>query len=374
MTERIPQIRTSERVLFKRCQRAWWWGYREGLVPKRVADPLWFGSLVHVALANWYCGPGAKRGPHPAESFTALADDSLRSIRVADATEEQRAQYVEAQQMGVIMLNNYVDRYGRDEQVLMIAPEQTFSFEIPFPDWWGDDARKLLAIYVGTFDGAYRDAATGQLKLWEHKTAKTIRLDHLPLDEQGGSYWAIATRSLRNQGLISEKEKLAGITYNFLRKALPDPRPVDAQGYACNKPVKADFVRALGYADGAKLPTLEHLANEAAGKGIEVLGERSKSQPGALFHREEVKRLRTEQRSQLLRIQTDAVQMEMARRGEIPITKTPHFSCRWCDFYDMCRLEEASGNWTDLRSVAYRQENPYADHTKSADEDRSFDL
>lgn len=381
MNDRIPQIRTSERVLFKRCPQAWWWGYREGLKPKRIKDPLWFGELVHIAQAAWYCGPGTKRGPHPAETFARLADDSMRTVKVADATDEEVAKWTDARTLGISMLENYVDRYGRDEQILMIAPEQTFSFDIPFPDWWTDEKRALLARYVGTFDGVYRDAATGWLYLLEHKTAKSIRLDHLPLDEQGGSYWVLATRALRKAELISDKEQLRGILYNFLRKALPDPRPVDAQGYACNKPVKADYIKALGKSmphgwdypqlEKAKLADLE----VAAGiHGIEVLGERSKVQPSPLFHREMVRRTKAEQRTQLIRIQNDAAIMEMARRGEIPITKTPHWSCRWCDFHDMCRLHEASGSWKDLRTVAYNQEDPYADHRKSSEEIGSFEL
>jgi hypothetical protein len=66
--------------------------------------------------------------------------------------------------------------------------------------------------------------------------------------------------------------------------------------------------------------------------------------------------------------------MEMARRGELPITKTPHHSCKWCDYKDICKLEEASGNWRDLASVAFRQEDPYQDHRKSTEDVGGFDL
>lgn len=197
-----------------------------------------------------------------------------------------------------------------------------------------------LARYVGTYDLVYRDLETGWIWLGEHKTAKTIRVDHLPLDDQAGPYFATARTTLLSQGLIGPKDHFKGITYNFLRKALPDPRPVDKDGYALNKD-----------------------------------GSRSKVQPSPLFKRHPVPRTRAEQKSQLNRMQDDLTVMELARRGEIPITKTTHWSCaKLCDFYDICRLHEASGNWKELRKVSFRVEDPYADHRKSTEEIGTFEL
>lgn len=340
-TERVPAIRTSERVTFKRCQQRWWWSYREGLKPRgTVNDALAFGEWVHVALAAWYCGPGTKRGPLPVETFKSIADDGLRKIKTQEATEETVAQYTDLVDLGIVMLEEYVNTYGRDEQMLILQPEKTFQLDIPFPDWFGEATRSILARYVGTVDGVYRDAATGLLWVIEHKTAKTIRVDHLPLDEQAGSYWAIIARSLLAEKLIKPNEKLSGIMYNFLRKALPDPRPRDAQGYCLNKD-----------------------------------GSRSKVQPAPLFRREPVKRTKAERASTLLRIQTDAVQMELARTGEVPLTKTPHWSCaRLCEFYEMCRLHEASGNWEDFKRLMFKPEDPYADHRKSTEDVGSFEF
>lgn len=339
--ERVPDIRTSERVTWKRCQQRWWWSYREGLKPKgTVSDALAFGEWVHVAFAAWYCGPGKARGPEPVETFKLIADDALRMIKTKDATEEKVAEYTTLADLGVVLLEEYIQRYGRDEQMLMIQPEKTFRLDIPFPDWYGETTRKVLARYVGTVDGVYRDAATGLLWLIEHKTAKTIRIDHLPLDEQAGSYWAIIVRSLLAEGLIKPNEKLKGIMYNFVRKGLPDARPVDAQGYSLNKD-----------------------------------GSRSKVQPAALFKRHPVTRTRAERASQLLRIQTDAAQMELARTGEIPLSKTPHWSCaRLCEFSEMCKLHEASGNWQEYKRLMFRTEDPYADHRKSTEDVGSFEF
>ena len=103
----VPILRTSERRDFKRCPQRWWWGWREGLKPRgSERTPLWFGSLVHESLAQWYI-PGVKRGIHPAETFAVLAGDAMDAIKVADATDEEVAQYEEASSLGVAMLEGY---------------------------------------------------------------------------------------------------------------------------------------------------------------------------------------------------------------------------------------------------------------------------
>lgn len=305
----------------------------------RASDALWFGELVHIALANWYSGPGLKRGPHPAETFTTLATDELRMMKTDDATEEEVAKYVDMRTMGTVLLETYVQHYGIDPRWSVIAPEQTFSFKIPFPEWWGEASRAILCDYVGTADLVYRDLDAGTLWLGEHKTAKAVQTKHLPLDEQAGSYWAVMTTSLRKAGLITAKESLRGIMYNFIRKGVPDPRPVDAQGYCLNKD-----------------------------------GSRSKVQPKPLLVRHPVVRIRHEQRSQLNRIQKDAAIMEMVRTGELPVTKTTHTSCSRCDFYEMCMLHEQGGDWQAYKEVAYRVQDPYADHRKTAEEPGTFEI
>lgn len=375
----VPEVRGSERQLFKRCPWAWQQAYRFGLKPRRVKDALWFGELVHISLAGWY-QPGSQRGPHPAETFNLLySDEETRFFKTEDATEEERAKYTDLRVLGTAMLEGYVGFYGNDDSWEVLSPEKTFSFNVPFLEHWSDETREFLARYVGTYDLAYRDLISGWIYLGEHKTAKSIRTDHLQLDDQAGPYFATARNTLMKAGLMSPKEHFKGIMYNFLRKGLPDPRPVDEKGYACNKPTKADYVAALTGVDRWTAEELtkkkvDDLEGIAAGNMIQVLGERSKVQPAKLYLRHPVNRTRAEQRSQLVRLQNDLTIMEMARRGEIPITKTTHWSCaRFCDFHEICTLHETSGNWKELRSVAYRVEDPYAAHRKSTDEIATFE-
>jgi hypothetical protein len=50
MTREI-MVRTSERKTFRNCSQAWWWQYREGLVPKgRPAGALWLIGSVPASI------------------------------------------------------------------------------------------------------------------------------------------------------------------------------------------------------------------------------------------------------------------------------------------------------------------------------------
>lgn len=369
----------------KRCPAKWWWAYREGLKPRGAEKtPLWFGTGVHLGLAEWYL-PGTKRGPHPAETFEKFAGDAVTAIKTANADEETLAQYVDGKELGVKMLEGYVKLYGTDPQWSFISTEQAFQLNVPWPTdnrqaiWEVEDGAVMLT-YAGTFDGVYRDLATGRLELLETKTAKAIQTGYLTLDDQAGSYWAVASHVLAEQGLIKKGERLAGVNYNFLRKALPpDDKPRDEQGYITNKPLKAHYIAALrdkvsprrdtGWTaqelGKLKLEDMEILAREL---NIVVLGDRSKVQPLPLFHREMVHRTTAERKTQLQRIQNEALTMQAYRERLLPIIKRPTRDCVWdCDFFTMCELQERGGDFETHKQVAFRREDPYKDHRKSTE-------
>lgn len=379
--EAIPILRTSERKDFKRCQQRWVWHYREGLKPKSSeSTPLWFGTGVHLALSEWYL-PGLKRGVHPAETFAQYADGAVATVKVADATEERVAQYEDGAELGVKLMEGYVRHYGTDPHMDMIQAEQTFGLDIPWPrpeearqSLYDTEPGQILVRYRGTYDGVYRDLRDNSVRLLETKTAKAITLGHLGLDDQAGSYWAVATMTLRREGLIGPTESIKGIEYNFVRKSVEDERPKDEEGYACNKPKKADYVAALEpYASQTpeqlgKL-TLPQLETEAEVHKLTVLGERSKSQPPAIFLRHEVIRTSKERNTQLRRIQDEAVQMQAVRDGSVAPTKNPTKDCNWdCDFFNMCELQERQGEWQEFKRIAFKVLDPYADHRKSAED------
>lgn len=217
-----------------------------------------------------------------------------------------------------------------------------------------------------------------------HNTAKSIKTNHLPIDDQAGGYWAIADTTLRKQGLIGPKERINGILYNFLMKAPPDKRPLNEKGEATNKPVKHHYVEALmehaaqafdggesAWANevGPKTQAMfqkmkvADLVDEAADVGLVVLGDVSLQQPSPRLHREPVYRTSAERRKQIARIADEVQSMNLMREGQLPLYKTPTTNCTWdCDFYDLCLADEQGGDTELLKKAAYRVEDPYAAH------------
>ena len=379
-------VRTSERRDFLRCQMRWWWGWREGL---RAIGPeataLWFGTMVHMALADWY-RPGLERGPHPAETFEKLAGDEQFYIKQfnkygdgAEAIVEELL--VDARALGIAMLTGYVDLYGKDEHMFVIQPEQTFQILVPhpLPKRRNRKARDPLGYYAGTYDLVYRNLIDEWIWLEEHKTARAVILDHLPLDPQAGGYWLVAGQQLRRDGLIGPKERLRGIEYNFLRKSLPDTtRPMNSEGHYTNKPTKAHYLKAFSdvaamYQDFQELTgkeTLAQLQAIAERNQYPVLGDVSKNQPKPRFVREKVYRSPREREMQLLRLQDEMLEMKAKRKSGARLLKNPTRDCQWdCNFYHMCLLHEQGGDWEEYRSAAYRVQDPYADHRKSTEGD-----
>ena len=357
---RLPLLRTSERISFRRCPTRWWWGWREGLKPQGPPnDKLWFGQGMHLALALWY-KPGHRRGIDPRITWRKFAEDDVVFIKSEYGEKYDPTKYVEATSFGEELLTNYLDHWGRDRKWDVVAPEQ--KFEVIVPDSEGNPVVRML----GTFDGVYRDLDDGRLKLMEHKTAAQIYTGHLELDDQGGTYLAVATHTLREQGLIGPDESVDEITYNFLRKGKKDERPVNDKGQATNKPTKAHYLAAMP--DIQPNIGLEAMSGIARQRGLIVLGDVSKDQPTPLFKRETVTRSRREQQSQLERIADEVEIMNLFRDGELAIYKNPTRDCSWdCDFYQMCVLDESNPeDALEFRNAVYRVEDPYADHRKNA--------
>lgn len=378
----VIRVRNSERGTLDRCPQQWWWSWRDGLKPKETAKPLWFGTGIHLALAHYY-GEGKKRNKDFIDLWRAFADEEAEYMRINIGGIDEDV-YVEARTLGESMLIEYVNRWEGDKHWDVIATEQTFSLRIPFyaqdtdhpllKEWL--EAQPEYFILNGTFDGVYYDKSDKKIKLMEHKTAASITTSHLPMDNQAGTYWMVAQSVGRDQGWLGPKDNIREITYNFLRKAMPDPRPRDADGYYTNKPGKPEYIEALkkaGYEFPTntkgldKYPTVAAMAEVADDMGLTVIGPRSLTQPTPLFERFPVRKTTGQRKMQLRRLQAEVVKMQMYIDGVLPLTKAPDRGhCGFCSFREMCELHESGGGWVEFRDAMYRTEDPYADHRKSA--------
>lgn len=362
----IPRIRTSERRDYKRCPQRWAWAWRQGLKPK-IEKPgaLWFGTGMHLVLQHRYQYRGKKRGTKPLQVWRDYVGDT-EAVIFGENFGEDKTDFYNAGDLGEEMIGNYLDLYGKDERWFMLSAEQTF--ELPIPDPRKAHKGEMLALYNGTFDTvALDEEGDDSLWLWDHKTAKTIQTSHLQLDDQAGSYWAVAGDVLRQLGLIEPGMKLDGILYNFLRKAKADDRPKDADGYYRNKPQKAHYIEALKSVYFGPKPidklSLKDLEELALTTDLTVLGDVSKQQPSPLFLRYPVWRTSSERKTQIRRIQGEALNMDAHRRKLLPIVKNPTKDCSWdCDFFNLCQLHEQGDDWREFKRASFKQVDPYADH------------
>ncbi|ATS93149.1 Cas4 family exonuclease [Gordonia phage Patio] len=381
----LPLLRGSERKDFKRCPQRWWWGWRDGLESKKRKVPLWFGTGIHLAAEQWYI-PGTKRGRDMRETWEEYCQGITELVRVeikSGALFADSEQVVmDAEAVGLAMLDNYLVEYGDDEEWEILSPEQAFGVRIPRNAAEGD--RTPVAKFHGTFDIVARNLGTHRIWLWDHKTARSIKTNHLPLDDQAGGYWAVADNVLRRKGVLGQRERINGILYNFLMKAPPDERPVNEQGLATNKPIRKHYVKAILEHDAKTTIVPERVWIDEEGPAREkeltkmkladlvelsedleltVLGDVSTKQPAPRFHREPVFRTSKERRKQIQHIADEVQTMNLMRDGTLPLYKNPTRDCTWdCDFYDLCLADEQDADLDLIKSVAYQVRDPYAAH------------
>ncbi len=360
MSKRTQEVllRTSERASYKKCLGAWARAFVDGIKPTTSAPALRFGSLVHAAMEARY-PPGVKRGPHPAKTFEKLYAEELKEQEGFGFRDED-GEWHNALEMGVAMMNGYVNKYGKDEEWKVIASEQAFQVKMC------DEAGRYRVTYVGIFDGIWKNRASGQLILKDYKTAKSISTAHLALDEQAGSYWAFAPEWLKEQGVLAEDAVLAGLLYTFMRKGLPDARPRNMAGHYLNKPKKDALLEEWRRTNGTKKPpgTVDDLIASMGDRAL-LLGEVSSNQPPPLFHREMVYRDEADAANLRTRVMQEAREHRLVREGKLDIYKNPSpgpFGCPGCGYRNICELHETGADWEMMRDATMTEWDGYAEH------------
>jgi hypothetical protein len=392
-------MRTSERSTFNRCR--WQWGriYGEGLKPIQEHPALRFGSLIHEALEVRY-PVGIKRGPHPAQTFEKLyaADLKKNEQEWGMFADEE---WTDALELGIDMLNGYVDKYGRDEQWEVLASEMKFAVPVYMTDEMAIDNVMLVAAlyqagvltekqvqgkeplfwYVGTMDGVWKDRSSARVRINDYKTTSGDAVKEGEakgvLDEQATAYWTFGVDYLIAKALMKARviEALDGMLYTFLKKSKKDDRPVNDSGYALNKP-KKDAVMAYYEEEGIALPTAgtgkngnvvldDLIAN--LGDAALTLGEVSKDQPAKRFHREIVYRGQADRENARARVVEEFLEMECVKANLMPYRKTPGSSyptlqCKGCSVRDLCEIHEAGQDWQEAKELTMIPWDPYSAH------------
>lgn len=289
-------------------------------------DPkLVFGDLVHQALALYYI-PGRKRGTHPAITFQVLIDKLEQEVEDKLWADDK---FMTLLELGVPMLERYVEHWKEaDKEYKIVASEQIFQVPI------GSIGGRRHA-YVGTIDGVWMHLPTKKLRFAEHKTTTEISRNALPMDEQVGAYWTFGPRWLRLKGILKSGDRLDGILYNWLRKAVPDP---DA-------------------------------AYDNLGRRLNKDGSISKRQAPPYFERQLTFRGDVEAERVKERVRNEAREMLEAKSDPSKVYKNPgpqfRPNCQFCAFRDPCELHETGNDWQTYLDAAFKTWNPYSAHDRA---------
>lgn len=334
----LPLLRTSERSTFNFCRFQWWLSYELKRKPDSEAPALTFGTLVHAALAEYY-QPGVKRGPHPAktlEQLYAKMDDTFM-VKVGGGehtVDDAEGKWQDAGEFGVLLMEQYVERWGADDEWEVLVTEQPFRMVVHHPvtgePWF---------MYAGVMDGVWRHRPTKRIWIADHKTTSSLGgteqhpkiPPHLVIDDQAGAYWSHGVEWLVEHELLKRNQKLAGMNYNFIKKAMPDDRPFKLmQG----KPVYLNKDGSVSKRQGS--PRFARIAIQRD-----------------VYDREQAK----------LRAIEDYREIEMVRAGELSIKKMPsQFKCGMCSYRDICELHEVGADWEGFMKSTTKTWDPYAEH------------
>jgi len=320
-------LRTSERTTFERCRYLWYLNYVLRRRPNIDRPPLRFGSLIHAALAAYYV-PGDRRGPHPARTFKKLYQQDADAAGEFGYRVDEDEVWADAAVLGPAMMENYIDHYGRDSDWQVLVTEHPFSIrvrhDIPF-------------IYTGVLDLVARHKPTNKLWMWDHKSTAGIERDPrwLLLDEQAGAYWTFGLEWLYRQGFLKRNQKLAGLMFNFLRKAPPDERPRNSAGLSLNQ-------------DGSV----------------------SMKQPAPYFDRKMVFRDEDDRASVYDRVQRQWPQIHAAYQSaktfgvdsDLIYKNATKWTCQGCGMFDICEMHEMKKDWEELMEATTQVWDPYAEH------------
>jgi hypothetical protein len=316
MRESVIYLSVSQRTAYKKCRWQWSWRYKRKLEPKTAHPALRFGKLAHTALEHLY-PEGVKRGPHPAETFEKAYEAELRT-QMKMGFRDDDGKWQEAGELGVAMMNGYVNLYGNDSEWKVLATEHEFEQPIYHNG-------EIIAYAIGVLDGVWQHRSTKEVIIADHKAVASIGTKHLLLDDQAGQYATFGVDYLIDKGFIKPDLVPTAIMFNFLRKQMPVPDEMrDEQGRKLNK-------------DGSV----------------------SKQQPAPLFLRHKTYRGAAERDVIRRRVTLEAREIIAAKAGKVAILKTPsQFHCGTCPVTEICELHEIGQDWQAMaRSVMKKRES-----------------
>ena len=331
-------IRTSDRMLFKRCRRKWHFqsAVKLNLEPIQRAPYFWLGTGGHFALEDFY---GYNYYGHPVEAFRAYVEAQRKGARdsLPDDWKEQA-------EIGEGILDYYMTwLLGRD-------PFQTFWYNgepqvevrirVPLPIE-GPDGREVF--YDATLDRVVE--IDGELWVLDYKFYAQFRPTNLDLDEQITSYLWLAS-------LLYGRPVVGFILMQFKKEIPKMPRVLQSGKISTDKNqhtthrLYKEMLEAqygeVSQAPNLNIECLNHLASiESEDRDRFIKRERSR---------------RSQEQLESLGTRVLAETEDMMNPN---IFLYPNFTrdCSWdCPFNDVCLMIERDEDWeTYLEEVSVQR-------------------
>lgn len=346
---KIANIRTSDRIAFKRCRRKWDLssGLRQNLTDSAAKSPLWCGTGFHFAMEDMH---GENRYGHPVKAWDAYVAACIKAkLSLPGTFEEDNILFKN-------MLEYYVEWLkGRDPLKTFVYQgrlQTEVRFEIPLPI----PADILAAsgydgvVYSGTLDRVIVDEH-GRLFVLDYKTVARFGVDHLVTDPQISSYcWA---------GQVLYGKPVTGFIYQqHLKKMAEEPTFLaSSQRYSTAKSMATThrlYRNALigRYGEVSKAPPdcVKHLG---------YLASEENQHMDALIRRDFEYRNSEQLAAEGAKIIQEAIDMI---NPNLPLYPNPTRDCSWdCAFRETCISMDDGSDWkADLATYAISRDESEA--------------
>lgn len=330
-------VHTTDRTQFKWCRQRWDFAsnLRMNLEPRATITPLWFGTGIHLALANYYDPQFEERSIERARaSFNKFCDDWRVERALEGQLDPERETWLKEQRtLGLGMLSNYFGwarKHDAEDFDEVIWVEQVF--DIPIPGMPGVSYRFRV-------DGLVRQS--NRIYVLEHKTTAQFAesSEWLSMDDQCGSYlWGIREAT----GVEAD-----GVIYNSLKKKSPKHlTELSKGGLSINKQQDTTFETALAdiraYYGTHKIPAYYH-------NYLRYLRDVKEDN---FVHREVVRRNRNE-----LNHLGESMRFEVMDMLNNPsIYRSPsRINCGNCPFVAPCIAKWEDADWRAILAANYQE-------------------
>lgn len=349
-------IRTSDRVVYKRCRRKWNWSshLRGNLMINEAIPALWVGSGIHWALEDFH---GHNIYKHPATAFKAYVKATINNSHTEVPYDWREWARLSIGMMHYYMLwlrgRNPIKTYVRNG-VSQVEVKSRVQLPLKGPN--GEDV-----FYQVIFDRVGIDEQ-GRLWIVEYKTAKKIVSGHFLTDPQCNSYCYMAEQEYPDM-------PIEGVLYMQFRKDLPDvPKLLTTGKISTNKTMAT--TRALYRLALTKLYKDVSLAPKANKDFLNYLAEYEDVDKDKFIQRDRIYK-----NDHVVRSEYEKIMMEVPEMLDpnLPLYPNPTRDCSsGCDFFSPCVSLDDGSDWEyEIQQITKQragENSPWKDNLPDYDE------